>query len=507
VVRDQNLAVVNHGRQALETIDSRFRFVAERFPDRVAIGTSGETLSYRALDSMAEDLAHDLREAGVRPGDIVELCIGRHPTLIAAMLAIGRVGAVYLPLDAELPRERATLIREDAGPTARIETDASGRIVISTLPLRPDPDRSATLPTDAYVIYTSGSTGRPKGVIVTHQNILALFDQVQEKFQFDERDVWTLFHSPSFDFSVWEIWGALLNGGRLAIAPHDVTRAPEAFARLLAQEQVTVLNQTPSAFRSLTAHYQQAEQALPFSPRLVIFGGERLDVVNLAWWLQRPELAGVRWVNMYGITEVTVHASWRVITADDLSRPLVSPIGEPLPRALFHVLDSGGQTVRRGETGELYVSGSGVARGYLGNPKLTAERFVVRPDLGQDLLYRTGDLVLQEASGEYVYKGRCDDQLKVRGFRIEPAEVEAAIRDVAPGFDCAVTAHDFGEGDWRLIAFVTGCGSDPEWRRELRAALAERLPRYMIPSKFIAIDHLPITLNGKVDRRALTSMA
>ncbi|HEY4590472.1 MAG TPA: amino acid adenylation domain-containing protein, partial [Thermoanaerobaculia bacterium] len=349
----------------------------------------------------------------------------------------------------------------------------------------------------AYVIYTSGSTGRPKGVLVTHGNLTRLFDATDSWFRFGAKDVWTLFHSYAFDFSVWEIWGALLYGGRLVVVPWEVSRSPEMFLDLLERERVTVLNQTPSAF----AQIAQTQRALP-DLRLVIFGGEALDPASLEPWLKRHGDSKPRLINMYGITETTVHVTYRPLSLADARGERRSVIGVPFPDLSLAVMDRHLRPAPIGVPGELVVGGAGLARGYLGRPELTAERFVPDP-FGRPgaRLYRSGDLGRFLPDGDVEYLGRLDTQVKIRGFRIELGEIEAALVQ-AGARQAVVLVREDRPGDRRLVAYLIGDVST----EALRQALRERLPDYMVPAAFVALDAFPLTVNGKVDRKALSSM-
>ncbi|MBE9498224.1 amino acid adenylation domain-containing protein [Streptomyces sp. GKU 257-1] len=323
------------------------------------------------------------------------------------------------------------------------------------------------------MIYTSGSTGRPKGVLVEHRNVTRLFTATAERFGFGPEDVWTLFHSFAFDFTVWEMWGALLHGGSLVVVPHEVARSPREFYALLCAENVTVLNQTPSAFGQLIA--AQGEDGAPHRLRTVVFGGEALDTAALRPWFARPVNAATELVNMYGITETTVHVTHRVVTEADTGRG-VSPIGSPLPDLAVYVLDTHGNPVPTGAVGEMYVGGAGVARGYLNRPELTAERFLddpFRPGPGARM-YRTGDLGRLLADGSLEYYGRNDDQVKIRGHRIEPGEVSARL-DEHPGVgSCAVVAREDQPGNRQLVAYLVPADDRPE--ADLRTELGPARP-------------------------------
>ncbi|MFF3108085.1 amino acid adenylation domain-containing protein [Kitasatospora sp. NPDC057904] len=489
---------------------------AERFAGRVAaagdsVAVSDGTLelTYRQLDERAASFAALLAGAGVNRGDRIGLCLTRTVDMAAAVLAVWRLGAAYVPVDPDNPASRIAYVLGDAR-VPLVLTDAADRVpagpwrtldtsratdAVHTGSVRPEAGELA------YVIYTSGSTGRPKGVEVTHGNLAGLLASTEGLAKPSERDVWSLFHSFAFDFSVWEIWGALAYGGRLVVVPREVTRDPAAFLDLLVRERVTVLSQTPSAFRQLVAQ-EERRPAGELSLRLVVFGGEALDMAPVrAWWRRhapdRPVL-----VNMYGITETTVHVTWRVLTPEG-TETARSPIGRALPGWRTLVLDGRGEPVPVGVPGELYVGGAGVARGYLGRPGLTAERFVPDPfgDAPGARLYRSGDLARWTADGELEYLGRADDQVKIRGFRIELGEIEAALGRHPAVRGVTVVVRDDTPGDPRLVAYAACAdAADP---RELRDFAALHLPAYMVPAAIVTLDALPLTRNGKIDRAAL----
>ncbi|HVG44167.1 MAG TPA: amino acid adenylation domain-containing protein, partial [Longimicrobium sp.] len=348
----------------------------------------------------------------------------------------------------------------------------------------------------AYVIYTSGSTGAPKGALIEHRNVARLFTATDKWFGFGPEDVWTLFHSYAFDFSVWELWGALLYGGRVVVVPFDVTRDPVAFHALVQREGVTVLNQTPSAFRQFMR--VDAERGGELALRNVIFGGEALEPAMLGEWVERRGTETPRLVNMYGITETTVHVTYRPLGRDDVFGGSRSPIGRAIPDLRLYVLDPARRPVPVGVPGELYVGGAGVARGYLNRPELTAERFVEDP-FAPGRLYRTGDRVRWMADGTLEYLGSLDEQVKIRGFRIELGEIEARLAEHPEVREAVVLAREDEPGDRRLAAYVVGEAEADA----LRAHLRQSLPEYMVPGAFVFLDALPLTANGKLDRKAL----
>lgn len=455
---------------------------------------------------------------------MVGLFAPRGPELLIGMLGILKAGGAYLPIDPGYPQERVLWMLRDSASSAVVTTaelagelpgPEAGTVLLDRLPAAPDDASYADLPdvdsTDlAYVIYTSGSTGMPKGVQVEHHSVIRLFGSTREWFGFGRDDVWTAFHSAAFDFSVWEIWGALLSGGRLVMVPQATARSPEAFHGLLLSEGVTVLNQTPSAFRRLAAVDARAPHPVA-TLRTVVLGGEKLDPATLRPWVERHGDAHPRLVNMYGITEATVHASYRPLHRADLDTQGPSPIGEPLPDLTFEVRGEDALPVAEGVPGELYIAGPGLARGYLGRPELDKERFPELP--GPDGLprryYRTGDRVLASAGGGYGYLGRTDDQLKIRGYRVEPAEIESLLVRHPDVSEAVVLPHDYGEDDVRLIAHVAAQARAHDGGTALVSELSSRaateLPPHMRPSRYTVLPELPLSLNGKVDRAKLPS--
>ena len=505
-----------------QCLHQRFEEQARRTPDAVAVvmpGDARQQLTYSQLNTSANRLAHYLRSKGVGPDVLVGLYLDRTPDLIVAMLAILKAGAAYLPIDLSYPAERIALILEDADtPVVITQSSVAGSLPktgAEVLCVDQKADAWAALSAEnldsavtpenlIYSIFTSGSTGRPKGVLISHANVARLFDATQAWYRFNEQDTWTFFHSAAFDFSVWEIWGALIYGGRLVIVPFAESRSPERFYELLSAEQVTVLNQTPSAFRQLIG----VDEARPGHKldrlRLVIFGGEALNLQNLAPWFAKYGDARPQLVNMYGITETTVHVTYRPLAKSDLSEAPGSVIGRPIPDLQLYVLDSGLQPVPVGVPGEVFVGGAGVARGYLKRDALTAQRFVANPFSNHGgKLYRTGDLARRLPGGDLEYMGRADQQVKVRGFRIELGEIEAALSQQPSVREALVMASDSGDGEKFLVAYVVPAGREAPSIEKLRRALEATLPGYMVPSKFMFLGEMPLTRHGKVDRAAL----
>ncbi|WP_424475966.1 pyoverdine non-ribosomal peptide synthetase PvdD [Pseudomonas aeruginosa] len=503
------------------TLQQRFEEQARQRPQAVALILDEQRLSYGELNARANRLAHCLIARGVGADVPVGLALERSLDMLVGLLAILKAGGAYLPLDPAAPEERLAHILDDSGVRllltqghllerlprqTGVEVLAIDGLVLDGYA---ESDPLPTLSADnlAYVIYTSGSTGKPKGTLLTHRNALRLFSATEAWFGFDERDVWTLFHSYAFDFSVWEIFGALLYGGRLVIVPQWVSRSPEDFYRLLCREGVTVLNQTPSAFKQLMAVACSADMATQQPAlRYVIFGGEALDLQSLRPWFQRFGDRQPQLVNMYGITETTVHVTYRPVSEADLECGLVSPIGGTIPDLSWYILDRDLNPVPRGAVGELYIGRAGLARGYLRRPGLSATRFVPNPFPGGagERLYRTGDLARFQADGNIEYIGRIDHQVKVRGFRIELGEIEAALAGLAGVRDAVVLAHD-GVGGTQLVGYVVAdSAEDAERLREsLRESLKRHLPDYMVPAHLMLLERMPLTVNGKLDRQAL----
>jgi amino acid adenylation domain-containing protein len=506
---------------AEQTLPALFEAQVARAPEAPAVTLGGETWSYGDLNRRANRLARHLRRLGVGPEVRVGALLERSRELVVALLGILKAGGAYVPLDPAAPTERLELLCRDSAVQVLVTDGGRDRLPVGTvvdlgavaerLAAEDDRDPPPLAGPDhlCYVIFTSGSTGRPKGVLVRHGSVARLLSATAPWFGFGPADVWTLFHSYAFDFSVWELWGALAWGGRLVVVPYWLSRSPAAFWRLLVEERVTVLNQTPAAFRQLIEADGQAPEAerARLALRWVIFGGEALDLASLRPWYERHAPGAPRLVNMYGITETTVHVTWRPLGPGDLAEPRRSPIGEAIPDLALRLLGPALELVPPGVAGEICVGGPGVARGYQGRPELTAERFVPDPfgDRPGERLYRSGDLGRYRPDGRLEYLGRSDQQVKVRGFRVEPGEVEAVLRS-HPGVRTAVVLprQDLPGGVALVAYLATAPGAVAA--RELRALAAARLPEYMLPAAYMFLESMPQTAHGKLDRRALAAL-
>ncbi|MFC0006885.1 amino acid adenylation domain-containing protein [Micromonospora siamensis] len=484
-------------------------------PDAVAVGDGTTRLTYRQLDERVNRFARVLRAHGVRSGDRVGVCLDRSTDLVTTLLAVLAAGAVQVPLDPRNPGARLAAVAADAG-VALVVLDAEAPpvgdkpgLTLAQLAEEAAPRSAAPLSIDlkpedpAYVIYTSGSTGRPKGVVVPHVNVTRLISATRSDFGLTGSDVWTMFHSPSFDFSIWEIYGCLLTGGRLVVVPYWTTRSPDDFRRLLLDEKVTVLSQTPSAFTQLLE--LESRKPVGLSVRLVVFGGESLDARVLTRWFDACPPARCRVVNMFGITETTVHVTAQTITRAEALASSRS-VGRPLPGWSVRILDPYRRQMPAGWPGEIAVGGDGVAAEYLGRAELTAERFVIDPEDGTRI-YLSGDRGRLLPDGRIEHLGRLDSQVKVRGHRVELDEIRSVLL-AEPDVTAAAVVLDVPDpsdpAGARLNAYVVRDSAGPT---DLRKRVARVLPDYMVPSTVTELSALPLTANGKLDTGRLPAPA
>jgi amino acid adenylation domain-containing protein len=508
---------------AVEFIHRRFEDMVSKYPDRVALSANGEELTYAELNQRANKVAHFLVAHGVKANQLVGLSFHRNTQLVVAILAILKAGAAYVPFDPAIPDERFNFIIEDSKIdvmlteselTNRFNARALNLIVLDRANEVADcPGTNLQLPSGlssfdslAYVIYTSGTTGKPKGVLVSHSNVVRLLDTSQVHYQFNERDRWSLFHSSAFDVSVWEIWGALFYGGCVVVVPRETARSTELFYQFVHDEKITVLSQTPSAFYVFDALDALNRSALTL--RYVVFAGEALEFQKLQGWFSRRGDRTPAMINMYGITETTVHSTFKQVMHTDLAIRS-SNIGRPLKDLSVYVCNAWCQLVPLGTPGELLIGGAGVTHGYLGRPELTAERFIDNhfdAQAGANKLYRSGDLVRFLASGDMEYLGRIDKQVKLRGYRIELGEIEHQLRLIEGVDDAAVLLQRDDAGEALLAGYLqTQMPENQEGAlvERVRNRISQHLPEYMVPAYFICLPGFPITSNGKLDAQSL----
>ncbi|MCH9696798.1 MAG: amino acid adenylation domain-containing protein [Gammaproteobacteria bacterium] len=494
----------------------RFQAAVFAAPDAIALQYGDHYISYAQLDCYTDALCQQLYTHDLHPGDYVGLCFERSIDMVVSILAVLKAGMVYVPMEPSLPLQRLEFMAQDSAikllltnveDTSRLQSLAvqTVSVCVAELDTLSQPTRFQWQPASdspAYVIYTSGSTGQPKGVLVSHGNMARLFSAADTLFEFSDNDVWCLFHSYAFDFSVWEIWGALAYGARLVIVPYWISRSPQDFHALLEDSQVTVLNQTPTAFRYLIDADLQSESRLT-ALRYIVFGGETLEFKQLAPWFQRYG-GSTELINMYGITETTVHVTFKQVTPE-LLQTRTSLIGKPLPDLSVCIVDRYGQLTAPGVPGELYVGGAGVCLGYLNRPELSAQRFLRLPGVQDDerFFYRTGDCGRYLANGELEYLGRLDQQVQFHGFRVELGEIEQALLSDSQIEQAVVIMHENQDGQQSLVAYYSTNSMQPQLTDQLRSGLAGQLPGYMIPAQFVHIQQFPLTGNGKVNRQAL----
>lgn len=527
--RERALVMHEFNRSVLEVPDGRLmhQLLEEQAhirPDVIAVRDDGEQLTFSQLNRRSNRLAHYLSAVGVKPEVRVGICLERSLDMIVCLLSILKAGGTYVPVDPSYPADRLQHIVTDSDPIALLTQSwladtlpqTGARVIaldeeadeIARQPAgNPDPQSVGIAPDHlAYMIYTSGSTGTPKAVMVSHRNVLSFLAATDKWLNLSQNGVWTQFHSYAFDFSVLEIWASLLYGNTLVLVPHEITRSASSFYRLLCQEGVTVLCQTPSAFRQVIG--AQDKSHLAHQLQSVLIGGEPLEVASLKPWYERNASDLTHLFNIYGPTETTVFITLHNIDRADIECGRVgSPIGSPIQGSRVYILDKHCQPVPIGVTGEIYIGGTGVARGYRNRSELTKERFLPDPFGGETgaRMYRTGDLGRWRVDGSIEYMGRNDFQVKIRGFRIELGDIESHLL-ACPGVrEAIVVARENPSGDRRLVAYLTleGLPESSTPAVQLRAHLLSRIPEYMVPSAYVVLERMPLTPSGKLDRKAL----
>lgn len=504
------------GYEKGETIISYFEKAVSAFPDNIALTVGDQSWTYQELNEKSGQLAAKLvSDYKVKDEDLIVLHTHRNEWMLISILACLKSGAAYVPVDPAYPASRVEYILEDSGaqlvladgetPEDKMHLfETSSWLDVTTADYSGEPFRKDLNPDQlAYIIYTSGTTGNPKGVLIEHKNVTRLLFNENNYFDFNENDAWTLFHSYCFDFSVWEMYGALLNGGKLVMVPKEIAQDSASFFQFLSDEKITVLNQTPTAFRSLCLTNESKFTTTEMAVRYVVFGGEALMPSTLKEWYE--SYPACKLINMYGITETTVHVTYKEIGKQEIEENK-SNIGVPLPTLSCYVLDEDLKPSAPGVIGELCVGGEGVARGYHGKPELTADRFVANTFGGEGRLYRSGDYARLLINGDIEYIGRKDEQVKIRGHRIELAEVEAGVKQLSYVDDAVVLVKKNALDEYELTVYYI-LASNGESEGNLREDLAKELPSYMIPTHYVVLKEFPITPNGKLDKRALLEVS
>lgn len=498
-----------------KTISQLFEEQVQLTPNRIAIKYNNDSMTYEELNKKANQVAHFLRNLGIKSNDVVAIRLNKSLEMIVGILGILKAGGCYLPIDLSYPQERISFMLKDSSAKIFLTNQAHQKdldipidcYLLDMTDSNPIYKNDTTnlpcinSPEDLiYIIYTSGSTGVPKGVMLCHRNVVRLIKNEKFQFDFNANDVWTMFHSVAFDFSVWELYGALLYGSKLVLVPEITAKDPNQFLQLLRNEKVTVLNQTPTYFYNLLDRELLNKDA-SLAIRYIIFGGEALKPNLVRPWKEKYPFTRI--INMYGITETTVHVTFKELTDKDLLSS-DSNIGKPIPTLKVYVMDKNLNILPYGVEGEMCVSGLGVCKGYLNRPELNTDRFVKNPYHPDEILYRSADDAVLSPNGDLHYIGRIDNQVKIRGFRIEIGEIESKLLRHPNINKCVVLPKKNGDLDSYLVAYVV---MDKKISTsDLKNYISKLVPEYMVPNFFIFLDKLPLTSNGKVDRKALLAM-
>lgn len=498
-----------------KTISQLFEEQVKLTPNNIAIKFKNNSLTYDELNKKANQVANFLRNLGITTNDVIAIRLNKSLEMIVGILGILKAGGCYLPIDLSYPQERVSFMLKDSKAKFFLtnqlhKDDLDVEIPCHLLDFSSDNEiyfnseedlECINSPEDLiYIIYTSGSTGIPKGVMLCHRNVVRLIKNEHFQFDFDENDVWTMFHSVAFDFSVWELYACLLYGSKLILVPETTAKDPKKFLQLLRNENVTVLNQTPTYFYNLLDRELLNEDS-NLSVRYIIFGGEALKPNLVKPWKDKYPFTKI--INMYGITETTVHVTFKELNDEDLLSSN-SNIGQPIPTLKVYVMDKYLHILPYGVEGEMCVSGLGVCKGYLNRPELNNEKFIQNPYNPSEILYRSADDAILSKNGDLYYLGRIDNQVKIRGFRIEIGEIESKLLRHPNISKCVVLPKKNGDTDSYLVAYVVA--DEKISANELKLYISKLVPEYMIPSFFVFLDKMPLTSNGKVNRKELLNM-
>lgn len=516
--KEQNIIIQAGRAKSLDCpielrIEQYFKKIVEKQPGKVALIYSDKKMTYLELDTESDRMAAELLRNNIESGDYVGLCLDRSFDLLVSILAILKIGATYIPMDKKHPEDRLLYTCSNSNIKALITDLRNLKINDDILLIHPDKLKKSNEQTynklhsfklsihdPAYVIYTSGSTGRPKGVAVTHKNLVSLIEASKDYFKLSDRDIWTFFHSPAFDFTVWEIWGSLLSGSQLVIIPENVSKSPSIFCKVVKENKVTILNQTPSGFSQFI--HTEKKDTKNSNLRLVLLGGEQLETAILKPWIERYPLNQCKIENMYGITETTVISTSKNITEEDILNRSKS-IGRPLPGSYIYILDKDKNIQPIGKPGEIYIGGEGVALGYINKTNLTRERYINDP-YQDGIIYKSGDRGLLLNSGEIEFLGRLDNQIKIRGFRIELDEIRSVLLDINEIRNAYALIGFSDQNDLstaRIDSYIV-LNSDISIEA-INSYIKMKLPHYMIPSSITMLKELPTTHSGKVDEKKL----
>ena len=498
-----------------KTISQLFEEQVKLTPNNIAIKYNQTCLTYDELNKRSNQVAHFLREKGIKPNDVIAIRLNKSLELIVGILGIIKAGGCYLPIDLSYPQERVNFMLKDSSAKFFLTNkDHSNDLSITINKYILDFDKQNIIynkptknlncvntPEDLiYIIYTSGSTGTPKGVMLCHRNVVRLIKNADFKFNFSQDDIWTMFHSVAFDFSVWELYGCLLYGSKLILVPDSTAKDPDKFLHLLRHENVTILNQTPTYFYNLLdMELLYTDNSL--SIRYIIFGGEALNPTLLLPW--KNKYPNTKFINMYGITETTVHVTYKELNDEDFLSSN-SNIGKAIPTLTTYIMDKNLNIQPYNVKGEICIGGLGVCKGYLNRPELNNVKFVKNPYNPQELLFRSADEAVLLPNGDLCYIGRMDKQVKIRGFRIEIGEIENKLLKHSMVKKCVVLPKRNGNKDSYLVAYIVPVNTVSSF--ELKEYISNLVPSYMVPSYFVFLENFPITCNGKIDKKALSAI-